>query len=107
MYDGNEANHEHVVKRFLQTYGKYLYVSPQAAEVPTFTKEMILLDCAEASASGPGWDQWEAADWRLLDDQAAQRLADLLNAVESGLEWPQPIYWGKAHWISKMKKRQA
>ena len=92
VYDGNEEDHDFMVKRFLRKYGQHLYVSHQPAVVPEFTKEMILQDCAEASASEPGWDQWQAADWRRLDDHAAQRLADLLNGIESGLDWPELMF---------------
>ena len=41
------------------------------------------------------------AVWQHLSLNAAQALADLLNAIESGLEWPEPQYWGKAHIVAK------
>ena len=99
VYEGNAENHESLVANFLQQYRQYIYVSPQPQTVPKFTKEMILEDCESAPCTAPGWDQWTGQDWQLLSGEAAQRLADLLNGIESGLDWPEPTHWGKAHFF--------
>ena len=70
-------------------------------KVPKFTADMLQQDCETASASGAGWDQWEVADWRNLSDKAAQALANLLNDIEEGLDWPEPLHWGKAYFLAK------
>ena len=68
---------------------------------PPFTAEGIQHDCATASSTSAGWDQWEAQDWRHLSPTAAERLAQLLNAIEAGMPWPEPMSWGKAHLLAK------
>ena len=97
VYQGNATDHLQHVQEFLIRYGEYLYIQPKAESVPRFTADMVLEDCVDAPASSAGWDQWEAKDWRLLEYNGAQRLADLLNAVEDGLPWPETMAWGKAH----------
>ena len=94
VYQGNATDHLQHVQEFLIRYGEYLYIQPKAESVPRFTADMVLEDCVDAPASSAGWDQWEAKDWRLLEYNGAQRLADLLNAVEDGLPWPETMAWG-------------
>ena len=101
IYHGNTPDHMAQVQNFLRHYGQYVYVQAEAAQVPTFTADIILDDCASAPDTSAGWDQWEAKDWRWLDRNAAQRLADLLNGIEDGLPWPEPMELGKAHLLSK------
>ena len=101
VYNGNSGNRAAITGDFINHYAPYLYIQPKPAEVPPFTAAMIMADCRAAPSTSAGWDQWAAEDWRSLEGHAAQRLADLLNGIEAGLSWPEPITWGKAHLLSK------
>ena len=104
VYQGNETNHTNLVRNFIREYQSKIFVRDQQYNVPEFTKEMILEDCQTASHTAPGWDQWTGQDWTCLSDRAAERLAQLLNAIENGLPWPEPMKWGKAHFLAKTEE---
>ena len=73
VYKGNHDDQIELTSKFLQRYGDFVYVQAEAATVMPFTREMILQDCATASHTSAGWDQWEGADWELLSGEAAER----------------------------------
>ena len=101
VYNGNVQDHQRQVADFLCKYRQYIYVHAGNVSIPAFTSDMILDDCENAPSTGAGWDQWECADWRLLSRRAADHLAQLLNGIEAGLDWPEPMLWGKAHLHAK------
>ena len=101
IYEGNSEDHIGLATNFIRQYRNFIFISDRTHSVAPFTKEMIQNDCRHASNTAPGWDQWQRDDWKDLSDTAAQRLADLLNAIEQGLDWPEPVSHGRAHLLAK------
>ena len=101
MYEGNCKDQHGAVTDLLPKYRGYMHMQENPAQVPKFTRDMIKADCQGSSNTSAGWDQWEHADWKNLSDTACQRMADMLNAIEAGHDWPEPATWGKAHLPSK------
>ena len=62
---------------------------------------MLRKDFKKCRASAAGWDCWETEEWRHLSPSATDRLAQMLNAVEKGMPWPDDTNWGKAFFLNK------
>ena len=45
-------------------------------------------------------DQWAPADLKELSDLAYQRLADMMNAIEKGAEWPEALKVARAAFLA-------
>jgi len=79
----------------MMKYRQLLYVE-RPFDLPDITGEMLRNDFRNARASAAGWDCWEADEWKYLCPTATDRLADMLNAIENGMDWPAATMWGKA-----------
>ena len=53
-----------------------------------------LLSFAEEIPKGQGMDGFSLLDLRLISLRASQHIADLLNLIESGEDWPQLMLHG-------------
>ena len=52
------------------------------------TGEDLRLTLEDTKESASGLDQWKPAELKMLSDGALEHLADLLNLIEEGAEWP-------------------
>eukprot|EP00973_Karenia_brevis_P010882 1473597-Karenia_brevis.AAC.1 len=46
-------------------------------------------------------DNWSPADFKLLSDRIFNMMAEMLNMIEEGAEWPQALLQGKAVLLPK------
>ncbi len=78
----------------------HIFQSPEF-EIGDITGEAVKAQCQYDTKSAPGLDGWSAADLELLSDEAYQMIADLLNAIENGAEWPAAMLATRAVFLSK------
>ena len=51
--------------------------------------------------SAAGLDQWAPGDMKLLSNKAYETLAELLNMIEKGAEWPSQLNLARVAFLSK------
>ena len=102
IYKGNVEDVPKMVKDYLkwENYGKYLYESKQATMEPLTGKDLEEA-AREAKETAAGPDQWAPADLKLLSPKAYEALAEMLNLIEEGAEWPKQMKTARAAFLPK------
>ena len=65
------------------------------------TGEELQMAATNATESAAGGDQWGPGDIKLFSSVAFERIAEMLNAVESGEQWPQEMQHSSAAFMAK------
>ena len=85
---------------FLNQYGAF-FVKQAEFKVSRLSVKH-LKDAIHCSPdNSPGLDGVLATDLEMLSDAALQRLADMLNLIEDGADWPQQMLAGRMAWLDK------
>ena len=87
IYKGNSSDQQATMEKYFEDYDKYVFKMPEA-EVEDITGNDVKVICNEAKHTAGGMDQWTPADFTELSDLAYQHLADMMNAIEKGADWP-------------------
>ena len=81
-------------------YQQHVYRGEEQAN-PLLTATDMKEACSKAGKSAAGPDGYEPGEMALLSDWAYQEMADLLNLVEAGEEWPQGMQHGRVAYLEK------
>ena len=57
--------------------------------------------CKEAKLSAAGLDQWSTQDFSILGDSAYDWLAQMLNKIKAGAQWPEPTLHAQGSYLLK------
>ena len=91
----------------MKTYGDYIY-KEKVAKMEAITREDLRQTINGMAATTPGMDQWSMADLRMVSEQALERMAQMLNAIEGGAKWPeqltQPVFRRAYHHQSDARR---
>ena len=68
---------------------------------PELTAEDLKEACGKAGKSAAGPDGYEPGEMAMLSDGAYGKMAELLNLVEAGGEWPQCMQHGRVAYLEK------
>ena len=79
----------------MHKYGRYIY-NQAAEQVEDITAEDVMYACTKCKHSAAGTDLWSPADFSLLSLKAFDHIAQLLNIIEEGFEWPESVLFAKA-----------
>ena len=60
-------------------------------EIEDITGQEFCDVCRQASHTAAGLDGWLPSEFSLLSDEAFNKIATLLNAIENGAEWPRDL----------------
>ena len=105
VYNGADRLAAEAVRRYVTANAGYLYERSEPVELRPITGEDIGEACRRAKTTAAGPDAWAPAEWRLLSTEAVERLADLLNAIEGGAQWPRALVQAHSAYLSKDASR--
>ena len=100
VYAGNFEREGEQTAAFLNKYQEQIFKSEEV-ELEDITAEQLKESCVGARKSVGGLDNWTPADFALLSDGAFQQLANMLNKIEAGAEWPRGMAVAKAAFLAK------
>ena len=86
--------------RYLAKYEEFVHRAPKYKVAP-ISAEDLMYEWRECSKSAPGPDGFEPAEMALLPKEAYQHMADLLNLIEGGAQWPRGIQEARAAFMEK------
>jgi len=78
-----------LINSFFEKYNNFTAQTKGAYQVKDLIARDFLDINREAGHSAGGLDGWTTEDLTLVTEKAAQKLADLFNAVEMGAPWPK------------------
>ena len=100
VYDGNPMDLRTSASKFVAKYSGYIYTATEF-EIQPMTAEELESTCTSCSHSAHGPDGFEPAEMALLCTDAYGHIADLLNLIEEGAEWPQGAAIARAAFLEK------
>ena len=91
---------------FLQAYRDH-FVMQGEFSVERLNAQTLAAAILETAENAPGLDGVTAADLQLLSPVAIQKLADMLQAIEDGADWPDQTLAGRTAWLDKTEGPEA
>ena len=98
--NGAEGDPKQIANAFVLKYKKYIFTSDEF-KVGKITLQDLIETCRVNTCSAPGIDGWHPKDLALLSDNALQLIADLMNMIEDGAEWPDSTKIARAVFLPK------
>ena len=84
----------------MEKYDRYIFKKKEA-NLEKLEGRDLRITAACTGESAAGLDQWAPGDFKLLSDLALEKLAEMLNMVEEGAEWPEQLGKARAAFLSK------
>ena len=106
IYNGNFENLEQQAEIFMEKYDPFIK-KQEAYPGQKITGEQVEAAAKKARASAAGLDNWEPAELAMLNSQAYQWIADMLNLIEAGRPWPEGTEQVRAAYLAKDPGRSA
>ena len=101
IYDGNFENLDINAEIFMKQYDKHIFTMERPFKVDPITADEVAQACKNAKASVAGLDNWEPAEFAMLNEDAYAWIAALLNSIEDGFGWPDGTEHARAAYLSK------
>eukprot|EP00969_Alexandrium_andersonii_P357475 15448902-Alexandrium_andersonii.AAC.1 len=87
---------------FNEKYGKWCVQGPTRSIEP-ITPAQLQRTFRAGGNTAPGLDGWAPAEFKLLPISACALLSRLLNAIEAGADWPQPLTYARCAYLAKVQ----
>ena len=100
IYKGNVNDKAALAEHFIKKHAASIYTDVEF-QLDPMTGPELKAECIHARKSAGGLDHFEPADFALLSDSAFTKLADLLNAIEDGADWPEDVSTARAAFLAK------
>ena len=100
IYKGNAENGEEKAEKYVKKYDEHLFKA-KTATMEKLTGKDLKQTAMDTGDSAAGLDQWAPGDMKMISDAALDALAEMLNMVEEGAEWPEQLRVARAAFLSK------
>ena len=82
-----------------------MYWRSELYVLPRLTGKELAYTCRHAKNSAARMDAWAAKDFNYISDIAFSHLGDMLHMIENGAQWPEPLLYARAAYLTKDKDR--
>ena len=100
IYAGNVMGQEQKTEEYMDKYSECLHKEKQA-NVEDITGEDLETTGRMTGDSAAGMDQWAPGALSMLYKEAYKILANMLNSIEKGSQWPEQVEKARAAFLAK------
>ena len=82
IYKGNTKDPTRTAEKYMETYDKFIYKAKKA-DIEDLAGRDLRITLNDTKETAAGLDQWKPAELKMLSDGALDRLAQMLNTIET------------------------